>query len=272
MAKHQTISRAAAMFFDYFGLVPDDVKKHSLRKIVQSFSCIPWENLTKFLAKAQLTEKASRLRLPGTVISEHIQNGAGGTCFSLTASLGDILESAGYTCNPVMAEMHHGKNIHCALSIITPDGTRFLADPGYLVPVPIPLEMGQNTSLDIYDKKLVWEPDSDGESYDMYTIQQGENKQWRYKVWLRPVSLTEFRRHWQNSFNATGMNSLHLNCLREDQRLSAHNLNLRIVVKEGKQNKKLRDNYSGKIEKYFGLNRTVADAAYKEWRKLCRDR
>ncbi|MCK4671405.1 MAG: arylamine N-acetyltransferase [Candidatus Aegiribacteria sp.] len=271
MADHQTITRAAAMFFDYFGMVPDDSKKDSLLKIVQSFSYIPWENLTKFLIKAQHREKESRLRLPGTVISEHIQNGAGGTCFSLTAALGDVLESAGHTCNPVMAEMQHGKNIHCALSIITPDRTRFLADPGYLVPVPIPLEPGKNTRLDVYDKKLIWESDSDGESYDMYTI-EGENKQWRYKVWMKPVSCAEFRRHWQKSFDATGMNSLHLNCLHEDRRLSAHNTNLRIVYKERKQNEKLRDNYSGKIEKYFGLNRTVADAAYKEWRKLCRDR
>jgi arylamine N-acetyltransferase len=271
MSNHRKTSRAAAMFFDHFDLVPDDGEKDSLRKIVQSFSYIPWENLTKFLAKAQLAEKENRLRLPGTVINEHIQNGAGGTCFSLTAALGEVLESAGYTCNPVMAEMQHGKNIHCALLIITPDGTRFLADPGYLVPVPIPLETGKNTRLDVYDKKLIWEPDSDGESYDMYTI-EGENKQWRYKVLMKPISLSEFRMHWQKSFNATGMNSLHLNCRSEDRRLSAHNLNLRIVAKEGKQNEKLRDNYSGKIEKYFGLNRTVADAAYKEWRKLCRDR
>lgn len=271
MSDHQTIAREAAMFFDYFGLVPDDGKKDSLREIVQSFSYIPWENLTKLLAKAQLTEKESRLRQPGTVISEHIQNGAGGTCFSLTAALGYILESAGYTCNPVMAEMQHGKNIHCALSIITPDGIRFLADPGYLVPVPIPLEPGKDTRLDVYDKKLVWEAYSDGKSYNMYTI-DGDNKQWRYKVWLKPVALAEFRRYWQMSFDATGMNSLHLNCRSEDQRLSAHNMNLRIVAEEGKQNEKLRDNYSGQIEKYFGLNRTVADAALKEWRKLCRDR
>ena len=271
MSDHRIITRTAAMFFDYFGLVPDDDKKDSLQKIVQSFSYIPWENLTKFLTKAQLTERESRLRLPETVISEHIQNGAGGTCFSLTAALCSILESAGYTCNPVMAEMRHGKNIHCALSIITPDGTRFLADPGYLVPVPIPLEPGKSTRLDVYEKKMIWEPDSDSESYDMYT-QEGENKQWRYKVILKPISLKEFRRHWLMSFDATGMNSLHLNCLRDDRRLSAHNLNLRIVAKEGKQNEKLRDNYSGKIEKYFGLNRTVADAALKEWRKLCRSR
>ncbi len=271
MADRQIITRAAAMFYDHFNLVPDDDKKDSLLKIVQSFSYIPWENLTKFLAKAQLTEKENRLRVPETVISEHIQNGAGGTCFSLTAALGDVLESAGYTCNPVMAEMHYGKNIHCALLIITPDGNHFLADPGYLVPVPIPLEPGKKTRLDVYDKKLIWEPDSDSESYDMYTL-EGEKKQWRYKVMMKPTSLSEFRSHWQKSFNATGMNSLHLNCRSEDRRLSAHNLNLRIVVKEGSRNEKLRDNYSGKIEKYFGLNRTVTDAAYKEWRKLCLDR
>ncbi|MCK4504837.1 MAG: arylamine N-acetyltransferase [Candidatus Aegiribacteria sp.] len=271
MADRRKITRTAAMFFDYFDLVPDDSKKDSLQKIVQCFSNIPWENLTKFLAKAQLTKKENRLRLPGTVISEHIQNGAGGTCFSLTATLGEIIGAAGYTCNPVMAEMQHGKNIHCALSIITPDGNRFLADPGYLVPVPIPLEPRQNTRLDVYGQKLIWEPDSDGESYDMYTI-EGENKQWRYKIWMKPVSLTEFRRHWQMSFDATGMNSLHLNRLREDRRLSAHNLNLRIVVKERKHNEKLRDNYSEQIEKYFGLNRTVADAAFREWRKSCLDR
>ena len=268
--KHR-MKQSVSAFFDHFGILPDRPDADSLRIIISQFSRIPWENLTKFLVKAQRLPAENRLRLADTVINEHIEKGAGGTCFSLTEALGTILSFAGYHCHAVMADMNHGKNIHCALSVITGDGTRYLADPGYLVPVPVPLEPGQSPELEVYDDKLIWESIDNGRMYDLYTVNDS-GKNWKYRIRMKPVSHDEFTSHWQRSFDATGMNSLHLNCRNGEGRLSAHNLNLRTVNADGKKNEKLRDDYSEKIEAYFGLSRDIAQAAEKEWKKSCLDR
>jgi arylamine N-acetyltransferase len=268
--KHR-MKQTASVFFDHFGISPDKPDMDSLRIIVSQFSRIPWENLTKFLVKAQQLPLENRLRLADTVISEHIENGAGGTCFSLTEALGTILSFAGYHCHPVMADMKHGKNIHCALSVITVDGSRFLADPGYLVPIPVPLEPGEFPEVEAYGDRLIWEPIDNGRMYDLYTVNDS-GKNWKYRIRMNPVSPDEFTSHWQRSFDATGMNSLHLNCRNENGRLSAHNLNLRRVNADGKKNEKLRDDYSEKIEAYFGLSRDIAQTAEREWKKSCLDR
>ncbi|MCK5115913.1 MAG: arylamine N-acetyltransferase [Candidatus Aegiribacteria sp.] len=263
--------QAAAMFFDHFCISPARPDRDSLQMILSCFSHIPWENLTKFLVKAQLFPAENRLRMADTLISEHIEKGTGGTCFSLTEALGAILSFAGFQCQPVMADMNHGKNIHCALSVTAADGLLFLADPGYLVPEPVLMEPGKTTQIETSLQTLVWEPSESADSFDLYSI-DGDVRNWRYRIRMDPVSSAEFRNHWQRSFDATGMNSLHLNCRSEEGRLSAHNLNLRRVTSHGNTNEKLKDSYAEKVEEYFGLSREIAGAAEKEWERSCLDR
>ena len=271
MYDEQSVKQAAAMFFDHYCISPDRPDRDSLRMILSYFSHIPWENLTKFLIKAQRFPAENRLRLADTVIGEHIEKGAGGTCFSLTESLGAILTFAGFQCRPVMADMNHGRNIHCALCVTAGDGSLFLADPGYLVPEPVLMEPGKTTQIETSLQTLVWEPSEGDNSFDLFSV-DGNVRNWRYRIRMDPVSSAEFRSHWQRSFDATGMNSLHLNRRSEGGRLSAHNLNLRRVTSGGNTNEKLKGSYPEKIEEYFGLNREIAESAEKEWRRSCPDR
>jgi len=271
LADKHRMKQVAIMFFDHFCISPGRPDRESLQIILSRFSDIPWENLTKFLVKAQRFPSENRLRLADTVVSEHIEKGTGGTCFSLTEALGTILSYAGYHCHPVMADMNHGANIHCALSVTADDGARFLADPGYLVPAPVLIEPGKAVQINTPMQTLVWEPSEKGNSFDLYSI-DGEIRNWKYRIRMDTVSQAEFRGHWQRSFDATGMNSLYLNCRKENGRLSAHNLNLRRVNSDGKSNEKLKDSYPEKVEEYFGLCREVAEAAEKEWKRSCQDR
>ncbi len=78
MYDKQKMRHAAAMFFDHYCLSPDRPDRDSLQMILSYFSNIPWENLTKFLIKAQRFPEENRLRMADTVISEHIEKGTGG--------------------------------------------------------------------------------------------------------------------------------------------------------------------------------------------------
>jgi len=258
------------MFFDHFGLVPDRGGA-TLDDVLGAFSTLPWENLTKFLRKIQAgtqeEEGASLLRGPATVISEHVEFGAGGTCFSLTAALAAVLRVAGFACSPAMADMNHGRNIHCALLVDGGSGL-FLADPGYLVPVPVPLDPSAPSTLVLEGTEMRWDPSDGGAAYDLTTIEDGR-PQWRYRLRTAPVPPREFRTHWEASFDAPGMNSLHLNRRTGEGRISAHNHDLRVVRRTGRTNEKLGGDFAVRVSELFGLSPALAAAADEAWRAAC---
>lgn len=270
MEDRRMVNTTPGLFFDHFGLLPGRADRDLLHRIVAEFARIPWENLTKFLVKARGLPPGDRLRLADRVISEHLEYGAGGTCFSLTEALGAVLAFAGFRCRPVMADMRHGRNIHCALSVMTGSGERYLADPGYLVPLPVNLSEGEGGRLEMPGQEMVWEP-AQGDSFDLVTL-DGGNRTWRYRVRMSPVDREEFLGHWQRSFDATGMNSLHANYRAEGRRIYAHNMNLRCVEGDGARNEKLAGGYAEGIEKHFGISRRIALEAEREWRESCRAR
>lgn len=270
MEDRHIMNTAAGMFFDHFGLLPGRADRDLLHRIVAEFARIPWENLTKFLVKSLGLPPKGRLRLADRVITEYLEHGTGGTCFSLTEALGAILSFAGFQCRPVMADMSHGMNIHCALTVFTGSGERYLADPGYLVPLPVGLPEGKECRLQVPGQEMIWEPAA-GNSYDLVTL-EGGNRTWRYRLRLSPVDREEFLRHWQRSFDATGMNSLHANFRADGRRISAHNMNLRFVEGDGTRNEKLGGDYAADMEKHFGISRRIALQAEREWREACRAR
>lgn len=263
--------RAAEMFLDHFGVTPGNQPDlEGLERILAEFSRIPWENLTKYLVKAGGLQGPSRLRSPETVMREHIEDGTGGTCFSLTEALAAVLRRAGYGSGPAMADMSHGENIHCGLIVTVPDGGTFLADPGYLVPSPVPLRRGVNTRLSLPGQDLEWRPGGEG-VFDLYTTEGGRST-WRYRLRTVPVGRPEFLRHWRDSFDAAGMNSLHANLRVDNGRIYAHNMNLRRTEGGGRCNEKLREGYADRMEAFFGISPRISRAAEEEWRRSCRNR
>lgn len=270
MEKDRACEKAAGMFFDHFRMIPGMPDLEGLRSILAAFSRIPWENLTKFLVKSMDLPPSQRLRSPETVIGQHIEEGAGGTCFSLTEALAAVLHRAGYVCGPVMADMSHGKNIHCGLLVMIRDLGPFLADPGYLIPEPVPLVEGRETGMSLPGQELVWRPCGRG-TFDLFT-EEGNGSVWRYRIRTAPVDRSLFLSHWQDSFDATGMNSLHANLRTADGRIYAHNMNLRRTDTGGKCNENLREGYAVRMNEHFGISSSVAAAAEEEWRRSCLNR
>ena len=258
------ISIATKIFVEHFGINPN---KHAdydlLEHVIHEFSKLPYENLTKFIKKHGNYCKLDKLRKPDEVIKNYTELGTGGTCFSLTNTLADILFTLGFECRPAMADMRHGKNIHCILIVETNKGS-FLVDPGYLIHKPIQIIKGKETAVNVKEQEFILKPSNDINCYDLITS-SNNGQIWRYKLKDEIISSEEFTTHWINSFNDTGMNSLHLNILTDNYRFSVHNENLRIVGQNEKRNEKLKDNFSKKISTKFNINEQIIETAYKMW-------
>jgi len=251
------MDRAAEIFFEHYGLVPG-ARPGDIHRIAEAFSSVPWENLTKFLLRSS---GEIRPRMPEEVMESHVSHGTGGTCYSLTETLGRIICACGLSARPLTGHMNHGRNIHCAL-LVEGEAGRFILDPGYAVPGAVELDGRGTGELREPGRRMIWEPVETG--WELHTEENGIARR-RYRLESRVLPRSEFLEYWRRSFEATGLNSLHLNRPgASGGRVSAHNGNLRIVKGCGSRNIKLGRDYAELIRQNFGVSPEVAEAAWNE--------
>lgn len=159
--------RGREIFLGHFKLPSGDPDIDMLSRIVECYSNLPYENLTKIIKKFTAPSPDERLRGPVEVMTGYVNDRTGGTCFSLTYCLGSMLASAGYRSYPVMADMKR-PNIHCAL-VVELGGRRLLVDPGYLLGEPV--ELGAVPVRVATTFGTVEIKPRGRESYDLFTVE-----------------------------------------------------------------------------------------------------
>ena len=254
---------AREIIFGHFRLSPGNPELEMLRRIVECYSNLPYENLTKIIKKFTAGSAEERLRGPVEVASGYVERHTGGTCFSLTYCLGSILAGAGYRCHPVMADMKR-PNIHCAL-VVEMNERRYLVDPGYLVGEPVELA-GKPVRMETAFGVVEIRP-REGERYDLFTL-EGETRKWRYTVRTTPVSHAAFMRYWQDSFSLPMMNNLLLTRLTPQGHLYIKNHHLRMKSAHGKVNENIRNALESRIEADFGIPADVTAQAREHLERL----
>lgn len=257
---------AVKSFLDYYALRRQSPELDFLKEILHHFSNLPYENISKIIKHHQIAEiRLDKIRLPDQVIHEHMEMHLGGTCFSLTYFLQEILSDCGFICYPVMADMHSGENVHCCLIVILGE-KKYLVDPGYLLTTPMEIDPKQprlykteSTGVELIYKK------SDAK-YHLYTFNNMETK-WRYKFADRPTPMDEFIQHWLASFTMPTMNGICLTKISKNGYIYIRNNFMREQTLEKKKNYNLKKNYHEMVGKLFGIDKDVieqAKAALKE--------
>lgn len=256
-------NEAREIFLGHFGVGAGDPELDMLRRIVTSYSSLPYENLTKIIKKFTALTPDERLRGPVEVVSGYVERHTGGTCFSLTYCLGSILTSGGFKCYPVMADMKR-PNIHCAL-VVEMSARRYFVDPGYLVGEPVELSdspVRVETTFGVVELRP-----RQGERYDLFTL-EGEDRKWRYTVKTVAVSHAAFMRHWQDSFALPMMNNLLLTRLTPEGHLYIKNHHLRMKGSQGKANENIRSGLEARIAAEFGIPSDITAQAREHLERL----
>jgi len=197
LARPDSGSEALGLFLEHFRLDRRGPRDDLLGRVSAAFSRIPYENLTK-LIKLDLEGSAGRARrLAREVVADHVSSGAGGTCFSLTATLLHILRALGFEAEPILADRSYGANTHCALAVFL-NGRAHLIDPGFLITRPIPLDDDTVRKIDTSFNRVLLLP-KEGGKIDLYTVQKG-NRTYRLTFKPSPADPGEFLKAWDDSF------------------------------------------------------------------------
>ena len=229
--------------------------------MVQAFSGLPYENLTKIIKQASLGSGDRSRRWPTEVVSDHLASGTGGTCFSLTATLLYLLRSLGWQAEPILADRHYGENTHCAV-VIWIEGRPHLLDPGYLIVTPVPLT-GSNDATEIETgfNQLLLSPSSGDGRRSLYTLQQGSTSH-RLTFKTEPADPGEFLKAWDASFDWDMMQYPLLTRIRGHEQLYLRGNRLQIRSHDSLQRQEIApDLLVDQIASEFNLDASVTTQA-----------
>jgi len=232
----------------------------AVRQIAAAFARLPYENLTKIIKRHVHGTNTSARRGPAEVLSDHFRYGAGGTCFSLTATLLHLLRSLGWRVEPVLADRRYGANTHCALLIWIEDRPHLL-DPGYLIVAPIPVDVHGEQRIQTAFNRLVLKPLADGEKIELHTV-DGASTKYRLTFKTSPADASEFLRAWDDSFSWDMMQYPLLTCTRGGQQLYVHGDRLQVRDLLGVSRREIDPaQFVSQISATFGIDASLCQRA-----------
>ncbi|MCF7803287.1 MAG: arylamine N-acetyltransferase [Candidatus Marinimicrobia bacterium] len=248
----------ARQFLGHFGIQEQSPTLDHLETIAQEFSRIPYENISKIINFAKHGEQTG-FRLPDTIYEDYRNFRLGGTCFSLTWYLLEILRNCGYDCDPILGDMKWGKNVHSAILVYFNEGV-YLVDPGYMIHQPLLISqdtqqrhLTPHSGIEIRFNREV-------ERYDVYTFRNG-NFTWRYRFTASGVDSEEFSQHWIASFTKPTMNGIILTRTAGGEMIYIHDDFTKVTGHEKVQRHKSRDVAEKLILNEFGIPLDLVEEA-----------
>lgn len=185
-------------FMKHFGIAPDGSPRQLLGEVTTSFANLPYENITKIVKYAESGSREKARRYPGEVVRDHIDWGAGGTCFSLTYTLAHMIRGLGWEAEYILADRTYGRNTHCAL-LVRIEGVPHLLDPGFLIINPIPLPSADEQEIKTSFNRVLLSSEGNKDKIALSTVRKN-SKAYRLTYKTSPVDEGEFLKVWDESF------------------------------------------------------------------------
>ncbi|MDP3980635.1 MAG: arylamine N-acetyltransferase [Chlamydiota bacterium] len=169
-----------------------------LESMLQAFTKMPYENLSKVIKWNAHKSTSRSKRTPEEVIRDHLRYNTGGTCFELTSTLLYMIRFVGFKAEPILADRPYGQNTHCAM-VIEVDGKWHLVDPGFLILKPLCLTKEPNIEVKTCFNDLVLSGHADNDHIDLFTRWKTQCT-YRLTYKAKPADPAEFLSAWDSSF------------------------------------------------------------------------
>jgi len=102
---------------------------------------VPFETASKIERDARVEDRAAKPRRPEIFWGEHLESGAGGTCFARVAAFADLLASLGFPARKLLGRVVQDFD-HAGL-LVTAAGRPWICDVGFPLPALLPAQPGE---------------------------------------------------------------------------------------------------------------------------------
>jgi arylamine N-acetyltransferase len=153
---------------------------------------VPFETASKIERDARIADRASKPRRPEIFWNEHLESGAGGTCFARVAAFGDLLAALGFSARKRLGRVVQDFD-HAGL-VVTAGGRSWICDVGFPLPALVPEQPGDLETglgaLHVAASERGWRVAQGG-------VPEGPRA---LELFAADVPEPEFERRWQETF------------------------------------------------------------------------
>ena len=246
-------------FLEHFRIERSGDPSKDVAQVARAFARLPYENLTKIVRHAEIG--GPTYRLPETVLAEHFRWGAGGTCFSLTATLLHLVRAMGIRAEPILADRPYGLDTHAAL-VVWLDDRPHLVDPGYLITDPLPLDVADPRRCRTSFNEVIITP-TEGGTLALSTVSHGRTSH-RLHFKTTPADPADFMKAWDASFAWEMMHYPVLTRVDGNRQVYLQDRRLQSRTHDDLTKREVPlDDLAANISAEFGMDRTIVDKALK---------
>lgn len=254
--RHRGASRA---LLEYFSLKPAGPLDVFLTGLMDRYTMIPYENLSKIVRRESTGMEEERLRLPEEVFQNYLERGLGGTCFSLAYYLLSVLHTAGLSAYICMAHMGRRMNVHCVTVVEAPEG-KCLLDPGYVITKPVPMrkEAPVFVALPHTYVGLTYDPPR-----SVFELSTGGPEAMKRRYWFEdvPVSFSDLYVYWQRSFTLDTLNDVCFTMRRGESLIYLHGNYFRETCIAGARSERIKGSLEHAIGSLLGVKAPIVEKA-----------
>lgn len=219
---------------------------------------VPFETATKILRFARVSDPEERPRRPQLFWKEHLEQGAGGTCFARVAALGQLLSELGFPVQRVLGRVLRDFD-HAALAV-TDRGRLWLCDVGFPLPAPVPAAQGRIETalgaLAIVKSARGFRVDfSDG-------VPEGPRS---LEIFSEPASQEEFDSAWRATFHPDSrfLESVALRRQSADRVVSFSRGEIRVDDRHSRLAVPITESRTAQVAEIFQIHGDLLDEAFK---------
>lgn len=164
-----------------------------LRALFERFNArVPFETASKIERHAAVADPQEKPRWPDLFWREHLEAGAGGTCFARVAAFDALLAALGFSTRKILGRVLRDFD-HAAL-VVELAGRFWICDVGFPFPALLPAQAGEvETAMGL----IRVEPTARGLLAELSGVPEGPR---RVELFLAPVAPEEFVRLWRQTF------------------------------------------------------------------------
>lgn len=218
---------------------------------------VPFESASKILRDAEVADPDEKPRWPEVFWTDHVESGAGGTCFARVAAFRALVTALGFDARAVLGRVQDDFD-HAAL-LVRSGGDEWICDVGFPLPALLAAREGE-TETALAGVHVA--PAPRGWSVEMLEgVPEGPRT---LEVFTAPVSEEEFRARWRSTFQRRSkfLTAVSLRVERPGRILSFAAGEIRVDDRHSRTRIPLPSPRAPLLEEQFGTDAALLDRAF----------
>ena len=218
---------------------------------------VPFESASKILRNSEVADPSEKPRRPEVFWADHLESGAGGTCFARVAAFQALLSDLRFDCRAALGRVQEDFD-HAALFVAS-GGEEWICDVGFPLPAVLPAREGE-TETELAALRIA----RTGRGWSVELLEGVPEGPRSLEIFETSVEARDFAAHWRRTYHPDSrfLREVALRIERPGRVLSYAAGEIRVDDRHSRARIPLPAPRSVVLEELFGVDRGLLDRAF----------